>query len=183
VISPARRQTAAPDYERVQIAIVLFDRFAARDVVTFSEAFAALPGAEIALVSTTPGSIRDNTHRIELTADAGLHEAPLPDVLVVPGGEGASVAHSTSAIEAWIRAAVLQGACSVSVATGSLIVARAGVLKGRAVAAPALLHAILAHHGAHPVSDRAVIADRVATAHDITDVTSLLGLLEPHFEH
>ncbi|MFD4419878.1 DJ-1/PfpI family protein [Agromyces sp. NPDC058484] len=166
----------------MQIAILLFDRFAAIDAVTLHGALSVLPDADAAFVAHEPGPVRDDTRRLELTADAALHEMPRPDVLAVPGGDGAALAAPNGAIETWIGSAVQHGAWVVTVASGALLAARAGVLTGRRVVAPEHLHHQLTHFGAHPVLDRTVIARPMASARSTSSVAHLITTLATHLE-
>jgi transcriptional regulator GlxA family with amidase domain len=63
--------------------------------------------------------------------DHGFADAPAIDVLVVPGGFGTRPLLNDSAILDWIRARARAAQQVASVCTGSLLLARAGLLAGK----------------------------------------------------
>jgi putative intracellular protease/amidase len=160
----------------VQIAILLFDGFAALDAVALHNALSSAPRADITFAALRPGSWRDETRQLELTADASLSEIPRPDLLVVPGGSGARTAAGNRAIGGWLGSAAAS-ARTVAVSDGVLILGRAGLLHGRRVAAPARLHGELAALGAVPTAERLLIDGRLATAATAEAATELTSLL------
>lgn len=162
----------------VQTAILLFDRFAALDAVTAHDAFSSLAGMDVTFVATRPGPWRDETGRLELTADAALREVPLPHVAVVPGGAGIESLAGDRAARGWLRAAADQG-WIVTVGAGALLAVRTGLLADARVAAPDALHAELAAVGALAVRAPVAIDGRIASARDALAVPGLAGLL-PH---
>jgi transcriptional regulator GlxA family with amidase domain len=164
VIPPARPGGRATEHERVQIAIVLFDSFAAIDAATAHAAALTLDRADVVFTASAPGPIRDESRRVELTANAALVEVPRPDLLIVPGGAGALSAGRGGAIEAWIAAADRAGSRLLTIGAGALFGAEAGVLADLPVAAPGALHDRLSALGATPVPQPIAVADRVASS-------------------
>lgn len=59
-----------------------------------------------------------------------LADCPAPDVLVVPGGLGSRREMHNEALTAWIRAAAGRAELVLSVCTGALLLAKAGLLGG-----------------------------------------------------
>ncbi len=60
-----------------------------------------------------------------------LEECPPPDVLVVPGGAGVRALLDAEDLHAWLRERAAEVDLLMSVCTGSLLLARAGLLAGR----------------------------------------------------
>jgi transcriptional regulator GlxA family with amidase domain len=61
----------------------------------------------------------------------GWSHAPLIDVLVIPGGFGTRALLNDQATLDWIREAAASASLVTSVCTGALLLAKAGLLKGR----------------------------------------------------
>ncbi len=59
-------------------------------------------------------------------------DAPAPHVLVVPGGDGSRAQMRSEAAISWVRRAAARAELVLSVCTGALILARAGLLEGLA---------------------------------------------------
>ena len=162
----------------MQIAILLFDGFAALDAVALHNALSSLPGASITFAGLRPGPWRDETGQLELTADAGLTEIPHPHVAVLPGGSGAPAASCNRAVVQWLAAAA--DGWTVAVSDGLLIVGRAGLLSGRRIAAPPRLHNDLAALGAAVTAEQVVLDGRLATAVGAGSATALTSRLPVH---
>ncbi len=115
----------------MQIAIVLFDSFTALDAVGPYETLGRLPDAETVFVAEQAGPVRTDTGNLALTADRALADVPAPDIVVVPGGPGQTPQMENAALLDWLRAADATSTWTTSVCTGSLLLAAAGLLKGR----------------------------------------------------
>lgn len=159
----------------MQIAILLFDGFAALDAVALHNALSSVPLSDITFAALRPGAWRDETRQLELTADASLSEIPRPDLVVLPGGSGAESAGRNRAIGAWVAGAAASG-WTVALSDGLLVLGRTGLLRGRRVAAPVRLHSELVALGAVPIAERFVIDGRLTSAstaraaHELTAV-------------
>jgi transcriptional regulator GlxA family with amidase domain len=110
------------------VAIVLYDRFTALDVVGPYQMLALTPGITVTLVAETPGPVVDDCRSLTLAA-VGLEEAGRPDVVVVPGGPGTPAAMS-GGLTAWLAAVHEHTRWTTSVCSGSLILGAAGLLDG-----------------------------------------------------
>src|SRR5262249_53953590 len=95
-------------------------------------AFNVLTVAEKAGPVLTRGGLSVNPHR-------RLADCPEPDVLLVPGGQGARTEMHNQALVAWIGQTARKAEFVLSVCTGALLLAKAGLLAG--LEAPT-------HHGA-----------------------------------
>ena len=148
----------------MQIAIVLFDRFTALDAVGPYQVLGSLPGAEVVFAAERPGRIGDDAGCLYLSADAALADVPHPDVVVVPGGPGQNDQMRDGPLHAWLRAADQSTAWTTSVCTGALILAAAGLLKGRRATSYWLALGELGRYGAIPVAERVVFDQKYVTA-------------------
>jgi putative intracellular protease/amidase len=147
----------------VQIAIVLYDRFTALDAVGPYETLGRLPDSEVVFVAEETGPVRTDTGRLALTADRTLAEVPSPDILIVPGGPGQTPQMENTALLDWLRAADATSAWTTSVCTGSLLLAAAGLLRGRRATSHWLALDFLKRLGAEPTEERVVFDGKYVT--------------------
>jgi transcriptional regulator GlxA family with amidase domain len=147
-----------------QIAILLFDAVTALDAVGTYEVLSRIPGASVVFVGEAVGPVRTDVGSLGLGVDATLAEVPHPDVVVVPGGPGQNAHMANGPVHRWLRQADATSSWTVSVCTGSLILAAAGLLVGRQATTHWLAMDRLAAHGARPVPERVVFDGKYATA-------------------
>ena len=69
---------------------------------------------------------------LHLAGEASFADVPHPDVIVVPGGSGEADQLSPGPLQDWLLEADKTSTWTTSVCTGALILARAGLLAGRA---------------------------------------------------
>lgn len=69
-------------------------------------------------------------HGLKIVPDYTVAAAPPPDILVVPGGRGVRPLLTTPAAIDWLAATAPQTELLTSVCTGSLLLAKAGLLAG-----------------------------------------------------
>ncbi|MGY0490472.1 DJ-1/PfpI family protein [Streptomyces sp. WG-D5] len=148
----------------MQIAVVLFDRFTALDAIGPYETLGRLPDAEVVFVAERPGPVRTDTGALALVADKALDEVPHPDIVVVPGGPGQSDQMDNRVLLDWLRAADARSTWTTSVCTGSLLLAAAGLLKGRRATSHWLALDALTGFGAEPTGERVVVEGKYVTA-------------------
>lgn len=148
----------------MQIAIVLFDRFTALDAVGPYETLGRLPDAETVFVAERTGPVHTDTGALAITADKTLEEVPDPDVVVVPGGPGQTPQMENEALLEWLRAADATSTWTTSVCTGSLLLAAAGLLRGRRATSHWLALGHLERYGAEPTGERVVTDGKYVTA-------------------
>lgn len=119
---------------------VLFDGVQSLDVTGPLEVFAganhwlaaqaAEPVYEIHTGSLGGSPVRTSSGLL-IAPDVDLHHAQQPDLLLVPGGEGARVADQD--LVTWLRRHAPRARRIVSVCTGAFLLAEAGILSGRRV--------------------------------------------------
>lgn len=148
----------------MQIAVLLFDRFTALDAVGPYEVLCRLPGAEVVFVAERPGPVVNDQGQLSLVATTSLDEVPGPDVVVVPGGPGQSDQMENEALLGWLRTADATSTWTTSVCTGSLLLAAAGLLKGREATSHWLALDMLRSYGAEPTGRRVVTDGKYLTA-------------------
>lgn len=152
----------------MQIAIPLFDRLTALDGVGPYEVLQRLPGAEVVFVSDRVGEVRTENGFLGLTADAAYADVPAPTVVVVPGGIGTRVvvANDDHPLLEWIKAVHPTTRYTTSVCTGSLVLAKAGLLDGLTAATHWGAYPALNKLGAVATEQRVVehLSERIITA-------------------
>ncbi|MFJ7290701.1 DJ-1/PfpI family protein [Streptomyces collinus] len=148
----------------MQIAIVLYDRFTALDAVGPYETLGRVPDAETVFVAEQTGPVRNDSGNLALTADRTLADVPHPDIIVVPGGPGPLPLAPEGPLLTWLRTADATSTWTTSVCTGSLLLAAAGLLKGRRAASHWLALEELKRHGAEPTGERVVTDGKYVTA-------------------
>lgn len=148
----------------MQIAIVLYDRFTALDAVGPYETLGRVPDAETVFVAERTGPVRNDSGNLALTADRTLADVPHPDIIVVPGGPGPLPLAPDGPLLTWLRTADGTSTWTTSVCTGSLLLAAAGLLKGRRATSHWLALEELKRHGAEPTGERVVTDGKYVTA-------------------
>lgn len=148
----------------MQIAIVLFDRFTALDAVGPYEILSRAPGAETVFVAERTGPVRNDSGSLSLVAERTLDDVPAPDLVIVPGGPGQSAQMENETLLGWLRTADATSTWTTSVCTGSLLLAAAGLLKGRRGTSHWLALGTLKDYGVEPAGERVVIDGKYVTA-------------------
>lgn len=100
-----------------------FEVFSVANRFTESPAFSVLTIAENAGPVLTRGGLSVIPHH-------RLADCPQPDVLLVPGGQGTRKEMHNPALVEWIRWAATKSELVLSVCTGALLLAKAGLLDG-----------------------------------------------------
>ena len=113
-----------------KIVILLFDNFTALDVIGPYEVLSKIPNARIYFVGLEKREYKDN-YGLEISAGYSINEIPETDVLLIPGGFGIDNLLKNQEIINWIQKIDNATKWTVSVCSGSLLLAQAGLLNGK----------------------------------------------------
>ena len=164
----------------MQIALALYDRFTALDVIGPYQVLSALPGAEAFFVAAERGLVPDDSGAVRLEATRAFAEVSRADVVVVGGGPFTHTLIPDHPIIGWLRALHPHTQWTTSVCTGSLLLAAAGLLHGREATSHWMMLDFLGSLGAKPTPRRVVFAgERIVTAAGVSSgIDMALALVE-----
>nr|WP_240979501.1 DJ-1/PfpI family protein [Streptomyces sp. HNM0574] len=143
---------------------MLYEEFTSLDAVGPYEILARIPGAEVVFAAGRPGPVTADTGSLRLTAQAALEDVTEADLLLVPGGPGQHALMADARHLDWLRAVDATTTWTTSVCSGSLLLAAAGLLRGRQATTHWMLRDALAEYGAAPSGERVVFDGKYATA-------------------
>jgi len=167
---PARAASAMPSHDMStapaswtrpdEIAMLVYPRMTALDLIGPQYMFASLLGAKVHLVAKTREPVTSDTG-VTITPTATFLEAPRDlTVLFAPGGtQGTLAALEDAETRAFMADRGSRARYVTSVCTGSLILGAAGLLKGYRATSHWAAREALADFGAIPTDER-VVRDR-----------------------
>ncbi len=151
----------------MRIGYLLFQRLTQLDLTGAYEVLARLPDTESLLVAPTRQHVVSDTG-LSFTPDATFADVPTLDVLVVPGGPGATEAMIDAAVLAYVARAGAGATWVTSVCTGALVLGAAGLLHGYRATTHWASMGLLPYFGATPVHERVVIDRNRVTGGGVT---------------
>ena len=116
------------------VAILLFDEVEVLDFAGPFEVFSVTDELQEHQVFHTftmalkPGTVRSR-NGLKIVPDFTLENCPTPQIIIVPGGAGTRPLLHMPALHEWLRVKSRAADAVLSVCTGSLILARAGLLE------------------------------------------------------
>jgi len=121
----------------MQIAIVLYQGMTALDAIGPYEVFHFLPDVEIRFISHAPQPITADSAVLVLGATHSFDETPNPDIVLVPGSSAdTTTAMADKELTDWLKQVHETTHLTLSVCSGALVLAAAGILEGH----PATTH-------------------------------------------
>ncbi len=149
----------------MQIAIVTYPGMTALDAIGPYEVLRMLPGAQIRFVWHEPGPITTDSGVLVLGATHSLAETQAPDIVLVGGSSLTTTTAHDEALLAWLRHVHETSTWTTSVCTGSIILAAAGLLEGKAATSHWMAAPGLSAFGAQPQRDQRIVREgRMVTA-------------------
>jgi cyclohexyl-isocyanide hydratase len=161
--------------------MLIFPRLTQLDMTGPYEVLARLPNTKVDLVASTLDPVATD-RGMQIVPTVTYETCPPLDVIMVPGGPGQQDLMEDEAALSFLRRQAAGAKFVTSVCTGSLVLAAAGLLKGKRATChwAALEH--LSALGAIPVSERVVVDGNTVTgagvASGIDFALSLAAILE-----
>jgi transcriptional regulator GlxA family with amidase domain len=113
------------------LGIVLYPKFELLDVYGPAEIFGNLkPRIKLIMVAQKAGPVT-SAQGPQVVADFGFDDCPPLDLLLVPGGMGTMGELNNKALLDWLRQRASEAEITMSVCSGSALLAKAGLLDGR----------------------------------------------------
>ena len=114
----------------MKIVILLFDNYTALDVVGPYEVLNKLPNSKVYFVGLEKREYKD-TYGLGIHADYSINEISEADIVLIPGGAGIDSLLENKEIIDWLQRIDSTTKWTVSVCSGSLLLAQAGLLNGK----------------------------------------------------
>jgi putative intracellular protease/amidase len=153
-----------------KIAMLLYPGFYAPDLINPQFLFNAMMGAEVCLISPTDDLTPVECGGFSIVPTHRRSECPdKPDVLFVPGGATGTVeAMKNKPFIDFIKTKAADSNYIASVCTGSLLLGKAGLLKGKKATSHWSTLALLNNFGAMPLNERVVWDGNLVTGAGVT---------------
>ncbi|MEV0698125.1 DJ-1/PfpI family protein [Saccharopolyspora sp. NPDC050389] len=146
----------------MDIAFVLYDKFTALDLVGPYEALAGNPASTPHFVAAGRDTVRCDSG-LPIQPTTTFAELDRPDIVVVPGSSAWRTALDDEELVSWLAAVHPNTTWTTSVCTGSLLLAKAGILTGKRATTHWTVREVLGELGAEVVTDRVVFDGKVVT--------------------
>ncbi len=150
----------------MQIAILLYPGVTALDAIGPYEVLRFIPGSELRFISREPGPIVTDSGVLVLGATHSYDETPSPDIILVPGSEAnTTTAMADAGLLKWLNGAHQTSRLTLSVCSGALILAAAGILKEHPATTHWIAQSALPQFGAEPQRDKRIVkSGKIITA-------------------
>jgi cyclohexyl-isocyanide hydratase len=144
------------------IGMLIFPRMTQLDMTGPYEVLARLPNTTVDLIARTLEPVTTD-RGMQIVPTTTYADCPPLDVVMVPGGAGQQDLMEDEAALEFLRRAAASAKYVTSVCTGSLVLAAAGLLKGRHATSHWSVVDHLALLGAIPTHERVVVDGNVVT--------------------
>lgn len=151
----------------MRIGFLLYDNLTQLDMTGPAQVLSRMPGAQVDYAAKTLDPVMSDC-RLGLMPTVTLAESGQFDLLCVPGGYGCSAVMNDAEVLDWLRGQAPGLNWLTSVCTGSLILAAAGLLKGRRAGCHWAWGQYLPLFGAEYAAQRTVFDGNIITAGGVT---------------
>jgi cyclohexyl-isocyanide hydratase len=152
----------------LQIGFVLFPNVTQLDLTGPWEVFSKLPDAGCHLLAHDLTPVRSASAGLTILPTLAYADCPQLDVVCVPGGPGHLQAMEDASLLDFLRRQAPGCRYVTAVCTGALVLAAAGLLKGRRATTHWMSLERLAAFGAEPVAERVVFDGTTVTGGGVT---------------
>lgn len=164
-----------------RIGMLIFPRLTQLDMTGPYEVLARLPDTQVDLVAKTMDPVTTD-RGMQIVPTVTYETCPPLDIVIVPGGPGQQDLMEDEAALSFLRKQAAGAKYVTSVCTGSLVLAAAGLLKGKRATCHWAAIEHLALLGAVPTKERVVVDGNVVTgagvASGIDFALTLASILE-----
>ncbi len=146
---------------------MLVPRMVQLDVTGPFEVLARVPGWSVSLVAATLDPVRTD-RGLRIVPDVTRENAAAADLLVIPGGTGVDAAMLDPAWIAFVQRQAESADHVFGICTGSLLLAAAGLLRGRRAGGHWQARDLLTQFGVTPSDDRVTVDGKYYTSGGVT---------------
>lgn len=147
------------------IAIYVYNGMTMLDAIGPYEILRNVKGADIKFVAKEKGEITADSHFVSINAKYGINEITKADILLIPGSTIAFIREmKDKAVLNWIKEMDKTTQRTVTVCTGSIILAATGLLKDKKATSHWKPINMLSDFGAQPTGERIVDEGKYITA-------------------
>jgi putative intracellular protease/amidase len=153
----------------MDIVIYLYDGITALDAIGPYEVLSRIPDANVQFVGEKQGIIVSDSHFLKLVAEYEISEIEKADILLIPGSVIGFIREARKEhVKDWIKKIHQTTQWTVSVCTGSILLASTGILEGlKASSHWAVIH-LLKDYGAIPTLERFVREHKIITSQGVS---------------
>lgn len=137
----------------MDITIFVFNGVTSSDVIAPVSAAAEATTVTVRVVGIEPGTYHGFEPLRQFRADATINDIAPADLLIIPGGLGSIRMMENQRVLDWLVAQSEQSRYVMTVSTGSLLLAAAGLLDDASASGHWLAHDLMAGTGAHPADE------------------------------
>jgi len=152
---------------KLHLGMLLYPGLTQLDLTGPFEVLSRLPGAQVHLLWKDTAPVRSDTG-LGLVPTTTFADAPLLDLIFIPGGGGQIALMEDDQVLDFVAAAGARARWVTSVCTGALVLGAAGLLRGYAAATHWAFMPLLGLLGARPVDERVVVDRNRITAGGVT---------------
>jgi len=149
------------------VGLLLFPHLTQLDMTGPFEVFNRAPDVKVHLIWKTLDPVTSDTG-LTMLPTATFTDCPALDVICVPGGPGVAELMEDEEVLDFLRRKAGEAKYVTSVCTGSLVLAAAGLLKGKRATSHWMSRPMLAALGAIPIEERVVADGNIITGGGVT---------------